>query len=95
MLSGGASQSLCCLGSRLNASGGSEAAVTVRTRIEWIKFRKCRELLHGRKLSLKTKGIYGNCARSAMLCENETWCVRKLEMTILRITENTMIRAMC
>ena len=31
------------LGDRLNASGGSEAAVTARTRIGWIKFRECRE----------------------------------------------------
>ena len=31
------------LGDRLNASGGSEAAVTARTRIGWIKFRKCGE----------------------------------------------------
>ena len=29
------------LGDRLNASGESEAAVTARTRIGWIKFREC------------------------------------------------------
>ena len=53
------------LGDRLNASGGSEAA---RTGIGWIKFRECRELLYGRKISLKIKErIYKSCVRSAML----------------------------
>ena len=39
--------SFCCLGDRLNANGGSEAALTERTRIEWIKFRECGEFLLG------------------------------------------------
>ena len=43
----------CCLGSRLNASGGNEAAVTARTRIGCMKFRE----LYGRKFLLKMKGI--------------------------------------
>ena len=54
------------LGNRLNASGGSEAAVTARTRIGWIKFRECGELLHGRKFSLKMKGrIYQSCVKTS------------------------------
>ena len=53
---------------RLNASGGSEAAVTSRTRIGLIKFREYGELLYRRKFSLKMKGtIYQSCVRSAML----------------------------
>ena len=40
-------KSFCYLEDRLNASGGSEAAVTARTRIGWIKFRDYVELLHG------------------------------------------------
>ena len=48
--------SFCYLGDRLNASGGREAAVIARTRIGWIKFRECGELLYGRKFSLKMKG---------------------------------------
>ena len=51
-------KSFCNLGDRLNASVGSEAAVTARKRIEWIKFRECGELLYGRKFSLKMKRIY-------------------------------------
>ena len=38
-------KSFCYLGDRLNASSGSEAAVTAKTRIRWIKFRECEELL--------------------------------------------------
>ena len=48
-------KSFCYLKDRLNASGGSETAVTARTRIGWIKFRECGELLYGRKFLLKIK----------------------------------------
>ena len=48
-------KSFCYLMNRLNASGGSEAPMTARTRTEWIKFRECGELLNGRKFSLKMK----------------------------------------
>ena len=48
-------KSFCYLKDRLNATGGSEAAVTARTRIGWIKFRECGELLYGRKFLLKMK----------------------------------------
>ena len=49
-------KSFCYLGYRLNPSGGSDAAVTARTRIGWIKFTECGELLYGRKFLLKMKG---------------------------------------
>ena len=66
-------KSFCYLGDRLNASDGSEAAVTARTRIGWIKFRECGELLYVRKLSLKMKRrIFQSCVRSAMLYGSET-----------------------
>ena len=65
-------KSFCYLGNRLNAGGGSEVAVTARTRIRWIKFRECVELLNGRKFLLQTKGrIYGSCAKLAMLYGSE------------------------
>ena len=89
-------KSFCYLGDGLNARGGSEATVTAKTKIEWIKFRKCGELLYGRKFLLKTKGkIYQSCVRSAMLYGSETWCLRKNEMAIFRRTEKAMMRAMC
>ena len=50
-------KSFCWLGVRLNASGGSEAAVRARTRIGWVKFRECGKLLYGRKFSLKMEGF--------------------------------------
>ena len=88
--------SFCCLGDRLNASDGSEAPVTARTRIGWIKCRECDELFYGRKFSLKMKGwIYRSCVRSAIMYGSETWCLRKNEIAILRRTEKAMIRAMC
>ena len=79
-------KSFCYLGDWLNANCGSEAALTARTRIGWIKSTECGELLYGRKFSLKTKGrIYISCVRSAILCGNETWCLKENEMAILRI----------
>ena len=88
-------KSFCYLGDRLNGSGGTEAAVTARTRIRWIKFRECWELLYGRKFSLKMKGrIYLCCNKSAMLYRSETGCLRENEMAILRKTKKPMMRAM-
>ena len=56
------------MGDKLNASGGREAAVTARTRIEWIKFEECGKLLNGRKLLWKMKEqIHWSCVRLAML----------------------------
>ena len=34
-------KSFCYLGDKLNTSGESEAVVTARTRIGWIKFKEC------------------------------------------------------
>ena len=50
-------KSFCYLGDRLNASVGSEAAVTARTGIGRIKFRECGKLLYGRTFLLKIKGF--------------------------------------
>ena len=43
------------LGDKVSAGGGCEAAVTARTRCGWVKFRKCGELLYGRRFHLRTK----------------------------------------
>ena len=65
----------CCLGDRLNASGGFEMAVTSRARLAWVE---CRELLHGKSFLLMMKGrVYQSCVRSAMLYGSETWCLRE------------------
>ena len=41
------------LGDRVSASGGCEAAVTVRTRCGWVMHRECSELLYGRRFAPK------------------------------------------
>ena len=84
------------LGDRLNATGGCETAVAARSRIGWMKFRECSEILKGRRFSLKMKGkTYKSCVRSIMLYGSEAWCLREKEMAILRRTERALIRAMC
>ena len=86
-------KSFCYLGDRLN--GESEAAITARMRIGWMKFRECGELLYGRTFSLRMKErICRSCVRSAMLYGSKTLCLRKNEMVILRKTEKAMIQAM-
>ena len=61
-----------------------------------MKFRKCGELLRGRRFSLRMKGmVYQSCVRSAKLYGSETWCLRESEMAILRRTERAMVRSMC
>ena len=80
------------LGDRLNANNGCKTAITVRSRIGWIKFRKCSEILKSRRFSLQMKGkVYNSCVRSAMLYGSEAWCLREKEMAILRRTERAMI----
>ena len=75
----------CYLGDRLNASGGCETAVIARVRLGWLKFRECRELLLGRRFSLKIEGmVYRSCVRSAMSSESETWRLRENEMIIFK-----------
>ena len=84
------------MGDRVNAACGCEAAVIARTRIGWVKFRECGELLNSKWFSLKLKGmVYRSCVRSTMLYGRETWCLREIEKAILRRTERAMARAMC
>ena len=45
----------CYLEDRLTASGGTEAVVTARTRIAWIKFRECGELCLWEKVFIKNE----------------------------------------
>ena len=48
-------KSFCYLGGRFITSGGSEAAVTARTRTGWIKFRECGKQPYGRKVFIKNE----------------------------------------
>jgi len=78
------------------ATGDCEAAVTARTRIDWIKFREYREILHGKRYSLKLKGkIYQNSVRSPMLYGSETWCLGEKEVVNSEKDRESHGRAMC
>ena len=60
------------IGDRVSARGGCEAAVTVRTRCGWVKFRECGELLCFSRFPLKLKGaVYRSYVRPAILYGNE------------------------
>ena len=41
------------LGDRMNATGGCETAVTAISRIGWIKFRECSEILTGKRFFIE------------------------------------------
>ena len=57
-----------CLGDRVSAGGGCEAAVTARTRCGCVKLSECGELLYGRRFHLRLKwAVYENYARPAIL----------------------------
>ena len=45
----------CYLTNRLNSSSGHEAVVTARVRIGWVRFRKCGELLFGKRFLMMMK----------------------------------------
>ena len=65
------------LGDRLSAGGGCEAAVIVRTRCGWVKFREFCYLLYVRRFPLKLKGaVYKSYVRPAILYGGEAWCLK-------------------
>ena len=47
-----------CLGDRVSAGRGCEAAVTARTRRGWVKFRECSDFLYGMRFPLKLRGVF-------------------------------------
>ena len=70
--------------------------MTARTRCGLIKFRKCSELLYGRRFPLIMTGtVYKSYVRLAILFGSEAWYIKEGEMWILRRTERSMVRAMC
>ena len=68
---------LCSLYGRLNTSGGSKAAMTARIKIGWVKFRKCRKVLYGKRSSRLKGKNHQCCVQSAMLYGSETWCLNQ------------------
>ena len=65
------------LGDSVNAGGGCEAAVIARTRCWCLTFRKCGELLYGRRFRLKLKeAVHKSYIRSVILYVSEAWCLK-------------------
>ena len=86
----------CYLGDMLSVDGGAVAAVDVRIRIGWNKFRQLVPLLTNRDISLIRRGrLYSSCVQSSMLHGSETWPVRKENEVALRRAEMRMVRWMC
>ena len=84
------------IGDGIESGGGCVAAVTSRTRLGWVRFRKFPDLLCGRKFPLKIKGIiYKSCVRSAILYGSEKWSLGLNKMEILQRTERAIVRNMC
>ena len=64
------------LGYSVSEGGGCEAAVTVRTRCGWFRFKGCGELLYGWRFPLGLKGaVCESYVCSAVLYGNESWCL--------------------
>ena len=85
-----------CLGDRVSAGGGCDAAVTARKRCGWVKPMVCGKLLCGRIFPLKLKvAVYKSYVRPAIMCGSETWCLKERKMGILQRTERSMVIAMC
>ena len=71
------------LSDRVSAGGGCEAAVNVRTRCGWVKFRECGKLLYCWKFSLRLKMVvYKSFVRPAVLYGSEAWCLVERDMGI-------------
>ena len=80
------------VGNTINLGGGCVAAVASRTRLGWVKFRECQDLLLGKKIN----GIlHKSCVRSAILYGSETLSIGENEIGILQGTVTAMVRNMC
>jgi len=68
----------CYLGDMFSVDGDADAAVEVRIRIGWNKFRQLVPLITNRDISLIRRGrLYSSCVRISILHGSETWPVRK------------------
>jgi len=86
----------CYLGDMLSVDGVADAAVEVRIRIGWNKFRQLVPLLTNKDMSLIMRGkLYSSCVRSSMLHGSETWPVKKENVVALQRAEMRMVRWIC
>ena len=74
----------------------ADAAVEVRVRKGWNKFRQLVPLITNKDVSLLPIGkLYRSCMRSCMLHGSETWPVKKDNKLALQQAEMRMIRWTC
>jgi len=86
----------CYLGDMLSVDGDADAAVEVRIRIGWNKFRQLVPLLTNKDVSFIMSGrFYSSYVLSSMLHGSETWPVRKENVVALQRAEMRMVRWMC
>ena len=86
----------CYLGDMLSVDGDADAAVEVRIRIGWNKFRQLVPLLTNKDVSLIIRGrLYSSCVQSSMLCGSETWPIGKENTVVVQRTEMRMVRWTC
>ena len=76
-------EKFCYLGNALNARGGSKMTIMAKIRIGWMRFRKCKEVLHKRRFLLKIKKkVYEICIRSTVFYGSEACSLREREVKL-------------
>jgi len=71
----------------------ADAAVEVRIRIGWNKFRQLVPVLTNKDVSLIMRGrLYSSSVRSNMLHGSEIWPIRKENVMALQSAEMRMVR---
>jgi len=80
----------CYLDDMLSVDGDADAAVEIRIRIGWNKFRQLVPLRTNKDISLSVRGrLYTSCVQSSMLHGSETWPVRKENEVALQKLQDT------
>ena len=88
-------EKLCYLGDMLSQEGDCEHAILKRIQTGWLKFSELSDLLIGKGMSLRSKGIiYTRCIRPAMLYGSETWPTKIEDIRKIQRSEMRMLRWM-
>ena len=81
----------CYLGDMFSVDRDADAAVEMRIRIGWNKFRQLVPLLTNKDISLIVTGrLYSSCVQSSMLHGSETWPIRMENEVALQQAEMRM-----
>ena len=70
----------------------TEHAILKRIQTGWLKFRELSDLLIGKGMSLRSKGIiYTTCIRPAMLYGSETWTTKIEDISKMQRSKMRML----